>query len=437
MTSPRKLGLPLLALLLLAGGGALYAQLESGDRGVPPIDSSNALEIDGIEVDTRGETAEEARQKGWREAQRKGFAALWARMNRRPVSEAPELSDSTLDSIVSGIVIGEEQIGPTRYIATLGVLFDRGRAGEMLGFKGIGTRSHPVLVIPVMVSGSTMTSFERRNPWQEAWARFRAGASAIDYVRVSGEGSDPLLLNAAQTRRPGRGWWRMVLDQYGAVDIVVPEVYLKRDYPGGPATGIFIARYGPDGEILDRFRLRARRGAAIPKMMEEGVKRIDQAYIAAFREGIIKADPSLILVRPADVAEEIEQAREREADELRREEREEDRRALAREPIEISGANTYRLQVATPSPAAAQQAAVSVSGIEGVTSSLTLSTAIGGTSVIQITYQGSAAELRAALAARGWTVSGSGQTLNISRPQAAPAPAPPPEPVPEPADEQR
>ncbi len=125
------------ALLALAGlGGALVAQMESGERGILPIDSSGTLEITGIQVDVGGKDADSARYAGWRIAQREGFKALWAKTNKRPISEAPNLSDSTLDGLVSSIVVEREQIGPNRYIATLGVLFDRARAGELLGVAG-------------------------------------------------------------------------------------------------------------------------------------------------------------------------------------------------------------------------------------------------------------------------------------------------------------
>ena len=74
-----------------------------------------------------------ARYAGWRIAQRQGFRALWAKMHNAPISEAPNLPDSTLDDMVSSIVVEREQIGPNRYIADLGILFDRARAGELLG----------------------------------------------------------------------------------------------------------------------------------------------------------------------------------------------------------------------------------------------------------------------------------------------------------------
>src|SRR4051812_24227958 len=242
----RYLAVPLMLLVALAGiGGVLFAQLETGERGILPLDSSNTLEIGGIHVDVGGADAQSARFAGWRVAQRLGFRALWAKMHNLPVSQAPNLPDGTLDQIVSSINVEREEIGPNRYIADLGVLFDRARAAEFLGVEGGQVqRSAPMLLIPVTVTAGTATSVELRNAWQRAWAQFRTSQSPIDYVRVSGLGVDPLLVNAAQARRPGRGWWRNVVDLYGAADILVAEVQFQRLYPGGPARGRFIARHG-------------------------------------------------------------------------------------------------------------------------------------------------------------------------------------------------
>ena len=263
----------LLALLLLAAGisGALYAQLETGDRGILPIDSSGTLEITGIHVDVGGPDAQTARFTGWRIAQRQGFRALWAKMHHAPISQAPNLPDSTLDDIVSSINVEREQIGPNRYIADLGLLFDRARAAPFLGVEGGEIqRSVPMLLIPITVSAGTETTVELRNQWQRAWAQFRTSQSPIDYVRVSGLGVDPMLVNAAQTVRPGRGWWRNIIDLYGAADILVAEVQLQRLYPGGPARGRFIARHGPDNQIVGGFTLTAANSDGVPAMMAEG-----------------------------------------------------------------------------------------------------------------------------------------------------------------------
>ena len=293
--SVRNLLLVSTAAALGVGGSALvYAQLEGADRGIPPIDTSSSLEVDGIQVDVGGETAQDARLEGWRIAQRLGWKKLWSRTTGRPENQAPNLNDSVLNDIVSGIVVEEEQIGPTRYVARLGLLFDRARTGEMLGLSGEIRRSAPMLVIPVMRTGSAAYSLEFRTPWQYAWAQYRTSSSPVDYVRPVGSGPDPLLLNAAQTGRRSRGWWRALLDQYGAADIVIPEVQLRRLYPGGPAVARFTARLGPDARPIGSFELRAQDAGQIAGMLAEGVRRMDQLYIQAFNAGLLQPDPTLV-----------------------------------------------------------------------------------------------------------------------------------------------
>jgi len=404
----------LLALALgAAGGGVLYAQLEGSERGVPPIDSASTLEVTGIEVDVTGKNSEAARYEGWRQAQLLGWKALWAKTNGRPASQAPGLPDSVLNGIVSAIVVEQEQIGPRRYIARLGVLFDRARAGQLLGVQGEIRRSAPMLVIPVMQTGSSFQSFESRSEWQKAWARFRTGNSPVDYVRTTGLGIDPLLLNVAQTRRPGRAWWRMLLDQYGAADVVTPEVHLKRLYPGGPAIGEFTARFGPDDRVIERFTLRVENSGAIPRLLDEGVRRIDAAYTRALAAGLLKPDPSLVVEEPDltdAIAAQIEAATDAGAG------------PITAGPVPVGPATTFNLEVETPNAAAVNQAEIAVSRVSGVTSALTTSLALGGTSVMRVTFAGNSAALAAALQAQGWTVTASGSTLRISRPSAAPQP---------------
>jgi hypothetical protein len=409
--------------LLLAGGGALYAQLEGADRGVPPVDSASTLEVTGIEVDTSGKNAEEARFAGWQQAQSLGWKALWAKTHGRPATEAPNLPDSVLNSIVSGIIVEQEQIGPKRYIARLGLLFDRARTGQMLGGgQGIVRRSAAMLVIPVMLTGGSFQTFESRNEWQKAWARFRTGGSAIDYVRPTGSGIDPLLLNVAQTKRPGRAWWRVLLDEYGAADVIVPEVQLRRVAPGGPAIGVFSARFGPDNRLLDRFTLRVENSAAIPRLLDEGVRRLDLSYTRALNAGLLGPDPSLIIEEPqilSDIAAEIERATD--AAEAPPPSATSPLPPSSAAPVPVGNVNMFSIQVDTPNAAAVSQAELSVSRIGGVTSALTTSLSLGGTSVMRVTFSGEGAALAAALQAQGWNVSGSGSNIRITRPQAATA----------------
>jgi hypothetical protein len=394
----------------LAAGAAMVLAVASSRA----QDGSGSFEVSGVTVDVTAKDADAARNGGWRLAQRKG----WSMLSQRLTGKAGGLPDGTLDSLVTGIVVENEQIGPNRYIARLGVLFNRARAAEILGVSGFMTRSPPLLLVPMIRSGGTETVFERETPWHAAWSRFRTGNTSIDYIRPAGNGTDALLMNAGLTGRPGRGWWRSVLDQYGANDVLIPQVTLYRQWPGGPVIGAFRAGYGPDNRDAGSFSLRVANSDGLNALLDTGVRRMDEAYQAALRGGMLRPDPLLDFTPPSDqpVVD--------------------DTPLLPGDiPIIDEGPTlpaegpiaAVTLQFDTPGVGAVSSAEASVRGIPGVRSAATSSLALGGVSVMRVEFAGDPAVLAVALSQRGWAVEGSGSALRIRRGgNAAPAEAPPP-----------
>lgn len=380
----------------------VHAQIEGPKRGIPPIASNGDFEVSGISINIQGDNSADARRKGWQEAQRRAWESLWRRTHGRI---GGSLGDSALDGIVSAIVVESEQIGPRRYVATLGVLFDRARAGQILGISGVRRRSAPLLIIPVTQSAGAPTVFEQRTPWQKAWAKYRTADSSIDYVRPSGAGAESLILNAGQIGRRSRSWWRVILDQFGAADVIIPIVRLERKWPGGPVVGYFSARHGADNKYLGSFTLRAANDDEVDDMMERGVRKMDDLFQSALAAGRLRADSSLIL--ETDISDE---------DVLDPGEAIETVEAVEVVNISSSGViSTITVQFDTPGPTDVDRAEGAIRGIAGVQSATTTSLALGGISAMRVTYQGDAAALRSALQSRGWQVSGSGDTLRISR----------------------
>jgi len=405
----RRLWALLAGALLLALGAVLVAQV-GGDRGIIPVASSEDIEVRGIKVDVSGRNPQDARLKGWAEARK----LAWEKLG------GPDIPDSQLEGLVSAIVVEQERLGPRRYIATLGVVFDRARAGGLLGGEGARTRSAPMLTLPVLISGGTQTMFEVRNPWQRVWAETQFGASAIDYVRPSGAGGESLLLTYGQTGRRSRAWWNDILDQFGAADVLIPIANLRYLYPGGPVEGRFTGRYGPDSRYLGEFTLRAQSPEQVPAMLERAVQRFDQMFTRALAEGKLRPDPTLALgnveISP-EVRALIEAARRAEE-------------AAAANEVVPSGAETpagtptpdvpvalgtYTVQVATPDARSVDAALGSIRGAAGVRSVATSSIAIGGTSVVRVAYLGDLNGLAAALRAAGWQVNVGSNALGISR----------------------
>jgi len=397
-TLPTALAGAIAAGALLLSGGAVLAQIEGGSRGAAPVDSGSAYEVSGVTVDVAGKTADAARYSGWRLAQRKA----WVQLSNRLGGGGGLVSDGTLDSLVSGIVVENEQIGPQRYIAKLGVLFNRTRAGSVLGISTYADRSQPMLVIPIQYSGGVGQSFEQSTQWQQAWARYRTGNSSIDYVRPSGSGPDALLLNVGQTQRPGRGWWRTILDQYGASDVLSPVVKLYRQWPGGPVIGVFEARHGPDNVLIGRFTLRVGTSDGLPQLLDTGVKRIDDLYQQARRNGSLRVDYSLSPPPTPEAAV---------IDDLPTDETADANIAALTGGEGIS----IVVQFDTPAATAVSSTEAALRAIPGVRSAATTSLALGGVSLMRVAYDGDPAALKAALEARGFQVFGSGQTIRIRR----------------------
>jgi hypothetical protein len=267
-----------------------------------------------------------------------------------------------------------------------------------------------MLLIPVLITAGADTTVELRNPWQRAWAEFRTSQSPIDYVRVSGQGADPLLVNAAQVDRPGRGWWRNIIDLYGAADILVAQVQFQRLYPGGPAFARFTGYHGPDKQPVGSFTIAAPAGTNALQVMRVGVERMDRMFADALADGRLIRDRSLDIPEPPPPPVEIvEQA-----------------------PTQQARPWAYQVQIVSPDVNIYNFAMAHLRTTGGVQQVVPVSINPGGVSYVNVTYQGNVAGLRTALAARGWNVEQNGYVLRMSSSGNGPPPIAPPLPQPQP-----
>jgi hypothetical protein len=388
------------ALLLLALALAPLRAQESDDAG----GSDNAaFVVSGIEVDFKAKTTDAARLAAYRAAQRQAWPQLWARLTAKDPASAPKLGDSALDAIVSGIEVETERFSTTRYIARLGVVFDRVRAGKYAGSSGTVLTSQPMLLMPVLDDAGVRTVYETRSPWLAAWSRQRTGASPMQYVRASAIAGDAVLLNAWQAKRGDRRLWQNLMNRFRTADVLIAEAKLERSYPGGPVIGTFTARHGPDARPLVRFRLRTGSARGLPGLLDEGVRRIDMAYAAALRAGQLKSDPALI----ADLAP-IESG----APEI----------AVT---VPLTGID---VSVQTPDAASVTALQNSVRAAASVTGVGVTSLSLGGVSRVRIGYADSYQRLLYDLDQAGWRIVQTQQGPLLRRRQAGDAPVPPPAP---------
>ena len=399
----------LFLLLALLPVSPLAAQQSAG--------GGSAYAVAGIDVDVTAANPALARMTAYRIAQRKAWPMLWLRVTGREVTTAPRLSDGQLDSIVAGIESQGERFSMTRYIARLGVVFDRSRTAEYLAGSDGALQSPPMLLLPLLSDGAVRRVYDAKTPWLAAWQRFRETVTPVDYVLASGGAGENLLLTGWQATRPDRQSWRNILNRFDAVDVLTAEARLVRQWPGGPVTGLFIARHGPDATELGRVRLQTGDDAGVDAMLDTAVRQIDAIYTAALRDGRLRSETDLT----ADLAPLIGTG------------------ALIGEPVsadqggvEVSS-TSVEAAMATPDAATAGALETALRGTPGVTGVTITSLSLGGTTRLLFSHIGSRAALLYALDRRGLRlVAENGQTV-LRRRRDGDAPVPPPAPVAAPA----
>src|SRR3546814_13045384 len=89
----------------------------------------------------------------------------------------------------------------------------------------------------------------------------------------------------------------------------------------------------------------------------------------------------------------------------------------------VPGLVSLSVQFDTPDAGSVEQGEAALRSVPGVRSATTSSLALGGTSVMAVSYMGTVERLRAALSGRGWDVAASGHTPPIQRRAQPPATA--------------
>jgi len=187
----------------------------------------------------------------------------------------------------------------------------------------------------------------------------------------------------------------------------VSEVQLQRLYPGGPARGRFIARHGPDGEVVGGFTLDAQSSDQIPAMMAQGVQRMDALFAEALAAGRLERDQSLNLPPPPLPVLPVVEA------------------PVTTAPV----SNSYQVQVTGKNVNFYNFAMAHLRTLPGIDSATPQQINPGGTSYILVKYKGDITQLAAALSSQGWIVDASGTVVRIRSDSDKPPAMPPPPPV--------
>jgi hypothetical protein len=168
----------------------------------------------------------------------------------------------------------------------------------------------------------------------------------------------------------------------------------------------FTAFHGPDRVLIGSFDLKTDSSAHLGEMMDLGVKRIDQLYADALANGRLRADPSLVIEAPVAL-EELPPTEDTPAVEST------DNSDTPEVPTGVT--TNITIQFDTPDVGSVSSAENAVKGVPGIKSAQTSSLALGGTSVMKVSFAGDIGLLKLALQARGFKVDEGVGVLRIKR----------------------
>ena len=195
----------------------------------------------------------------------------------------------------------------------------------------------------------------------------------------------------------------------------MPMARLEREYPGGPVRGTFTARYGPDNRFIGSFTLSAKDEADVPRMLDAAIVRLDTLFTQALAAGLLKPDPTLNMapvVDPVLIEKIVAEQGPLPAAQPSGTPQAGPSASASAAPAATA---TYTVQFATADATDVDAGMAAMRGIAGVRSAVSTSIAIGGTSVMRVTYAGDLDALAAALRAQGWRVTVGADALSIRR----------------------
>jgi hypothetical protein len=190
-----------------------------------------------------------ARDQAIAEGERLALQRLLARLTlRRDEGRLPRPSAGELTDLLAGFEVQEEKNSPVRYLARLTYHFKSRAVEQLLRAAGVGfaeTPSKPIVVLPLLRSGSALLLWDGPNPWRTAWSALPPADGLVPFSAPVGDVNDIAEVTAEQAARGDRARLAAIAARYGAGGALVAAATLRREAGSGRSVvDLAATRYG-------------------------------------------------------------------------------------------------------------------------------------------------------------------------------------------------
>lgn len=185
----------------------------------------SAFTVKGVKVDVTAESAADAREQAFAQAQQNAFRQLAERLLSESEMAAFKMPETaTISTFIDDFEITDEQLSSVQYVAAYTFRFKKDAVRNFLGGSGLSytdVSSKPVLVLPYYQWGSRTVLWGAENPWLAAWTRSEAHEGLVPVTVPIGDvqdvsdmsDADALTFNAENLAR--------MTERYGAGEAVI------------------------------------------------------------------------------------------------------------------------------------------------------------------------------------------------------------------------
>ncbi len=220
--------------------------------------------------------------------------------------EPDDLYGLPLDRFVRDLVVDDERLSTTRYIARLTVTYDAAAVRDLLRQQQIPfaeTLSEPILVLPLYETPSGLRLWQEGNPWWQAWAQAMDRESLLRLRLPLGDLEDVEAIDAdlGEIDQAGRAYappgerpaLSRIASRYDARGVIVAHAQVDSSAEEGappvagqapPPVAVTAEGFG-EVEVADfSDTVRGEPGQTLEEVLLEGVVRVQDALNDAWKQ---------------------------------------------------------------------------------------------------------------------------------------------------------
>ena len=190
-----------------------------------PAAAQDLFEVTGLEVDESASDEVQAKFSAIASAQRRALQVVLRRLVQpENYGRLPQITGETLSRMVRDYDIADEKLGGGQYLATISVRFLPEEVANGLKEAQVPfamTRSRPVVVLPVIDTGSARRLWDDPNAWRHAWASQTPYPGLFSVVMPAGDLSDVATVNVNQAISGELGAMLAIGEKYQATGALI------------------------------------------------------------------------------------------------------------------------------------------------------------------------------------------------------------------------